>query len=192
MKNRLVLLFESAIKRLPSTLLLLVLCGLSQPAWSEFEEYTLKAVFMEKFTYFVEWPSNSSKVFTLCVIGDNPFNGTLRNLMALTRINNKSTKFIKIDSMDSLPGCDMLFISKSKRDDIARIIEYLQGSPVLTIGDTPGFSQQGVIINFIQKDNEVHFEINSAAAQAAGLKISSRLLKLAIITPPSINSESKD
>jgi hypothetical protein len=57
----------------------------------------------------------------------------------------------------------------------------LDGSYILTIGDTKGFGESGVMINFLTKENKVRFEINLAAARRAGLKISSKLLSLATI-----------
>ena len=54
-------------------------------------------------------------------------------------------------------------------------------STVLTVSDTNGFAHQGVIINLIKVDNKIRFEINPAAAERAGLKISSHLLRLARI-----------
>jgi len=37
------------------------------------------------------------------------------------------------------------------------------------------------VINFFSKGNRLHFEINTRAAEKQGLKLSSRLLKLAVI-----------
>ncbi len=173
-------------------IILLTLSGLSMPAWSQFEEYALKAAFIEKFTHFVEWPDDSKKVFKLCVIGDNPFNGALQNLATLSRIKNKPAVFDNIENADSAQGCAMLFIDTSNQPFLRKILERLHNSPVLTISDTPGFAQQGVMINFIRKDSKIHFEINPEAAQAAGLKISSRLLKLATIISSSTRSGNKE
>jgi hypothetical protein len=52
---------------------------------------------------------------------------------------------------------------------------------VLTIGDTEGYAEQGVMVNFYLEDNMVRIEINIDAARRAGLNISSQLLKLARI-----------
>ena len=51
----------------------------------------------------------------------------------------------------------------------------------MTVGNAPGFTRQGGIINFIMQDNRVRFEINPEAADRAGLRISSKLLQLATI-----------
>ncbi len=192
-KTQLMGLFASVIKRLPLMLMAPVMLGsLSTPAWSQFEEYALKAVFMEKFTHFVQWPNTPVNVFKLCVVGENPFEGALQNLATLTRINDKPTTFANIDGPDAVPGCTMLFIGNSKQHSLTRILDRLRNSPVLTVSDTPGFARRGVMINFVIKGSKIHFEINPEAAHAAGLKISSRLLKLATITPSLINSENKE
>jgi hypothetical protein len=51
----------------------------------------------------------------------------------------------------------------------------------LTVGETEGFAVLGGIINLTVEDNKVHFEINRLAADRAGLKISSKLLRIAKI-----------
>lgn len=173
-------------------MVLLASVAMSMPAWSQYGEYILKAAFMEKFTHFIEWPNATKNVFNVCVIGENPFKGTLKKLASSSRIKSKPTKFTTIDNIDSISNCNILFISSSKRTSINQILNSVRGQPVLTISDTPGFAQQGVIINFLRnKDNNIQFEINHRMAQNVGLKISSRLLKLAIPTSSSISIESE-
>jgi len=48
----------------------------------------------------------------------------------------------------------------------------------LTVGEVPGFAEQGGIINFVRKEDHLSFEINIGAAGQNGLKISSKLLAL--------------
>jgi hypothetical protein len=50
----------------------------------------------------------------------------------------------------------------------------------LTIVNHSEFLRSGGIINFVVKDNKTRFEINIAAAKRTNLKISSKLLRLAI------------
>jgi hypothetical protein len=49
---------------------------------------------------------------------------------------------------------------------------------ILTVGEFQGFATRGGAINFYIESNKVRFEINLAAAQHEGLKISSQLLSL--------------
>ena len=62
---------------------------------------------------------------------------------------------------------------------------------MLTVGDTKGFVDQGVIINFILEGSKVRFEIKPEAADRAGLRISSKLLQLAlrIVSAPGARRE---
>ena len=53
------------------------------------------------------------------------------------------------------------------------------GQPVLTVGETEHFAANGGIIGFCLEVKKVRFEINLAAADRAGLKISAKLLTLA-------------
>jgi hypothetical protein len=55
----------------------------------------------------------------------------------------------------------------------------LRSERVLTVGETQGFADGGGIINFIEENNKIRFEINAEAARRTGLNISSELLKLA-------------
>jgi hypothetical protein len=72
----------------------------------------------------------------------------------------------------------VLFICRSEEKNIRRILDQLRGKPILTISEIPGFIEQGGIIEFKKRTDTVRFGINPAAARDAGLKISSKLLKL--------------
>jgi hypothetical protein len=50
---------------------------------------------------------------------------------------------------------------------------------VLTVSDIPQFCQRGGMIQFVLQGDRVRFEVNLAAAQHAGLSLSSELLKVA-------------
>jgi hypothetical protein len=60
----------------------------------------------------------------------------------------------------------------------------LATEPTLTVGDGDGFIDAGGMIGFVIVDETVRFEINAAAARAARLQLSSRLLALAIRLVP--------
>lgn len=48
------------------------------------------------------------------------------------------------------------------------------------MGETDHFTENGGMINFVLKSAKVRFEINKTAATSAGLKISSKLMSLAL------------
>jgi hypothetical protein len=75
----------------------------------------------------------------------------------------------------------VLFIAASESGNLDRILGSIGNNSVLTIGDSPGYAEQGVMVNFYLEENKVRFEINREAAARARLGISSQLLKLARI-----------
>jgi len=167
-------------------LLTLVLSAASLCAQGESVEYRAKAAFMEKITRFINWPAissvqNNTSPFRLCVIGKNPFGDELQDMASISRIKEKTTELVFLDNGSISSNCDMLFIARSKQQNLKSILEQLNASPVLTVADTSNFVSQGVMINFIYKDNRIHLEINNQAAKLANFKISSRLLKLATV-----------
>jgi hypothetical protein len=150
----------------------------------EVPEYRLKAEFMERFTRFVDWPANpsaDSAPFVLCTSGENPFGNHLQELASTRKINNRSVEVRAVREAAEIRKCDMLFISASARKELPALLSAIGKRPILTVGDTPGYGQSGVMINFYEQGGHLRFEINSEAAERSGLKVKSKLLKLARI-----------
>jgi hypothetical protein len=145
------------------------------------EEYELKAAFLYNFAKFVDWPPaafpDPNGSFRICVLGKDPFGASLQAAVGGEEIAGH--KLAVADILSRPAGCQILFISRSERDQTAQILAAVRDSPVLTVGDAPGFLEQGGIINFLLEGTKVRFEINNEAAVRARLTISSKLLQLA-------------
>jgi hypothetical protein len=140
-------------------------------------EYEIKAAYLYNFIKYVDWPSYGDTI-TIGVLGGNPF-GT-----ALAPLNGKMVKgrrlLIKeLDSLHDAQTCQIIFVSSSEKQRLQEIFENLKFARVLTVGETQGFADGGGMINFVEENNKVRFEINADAARRTGLNISSELLKLA-------------
>jgi hypothetical protein len=147
-------------------------------------EYQVKAVFLYNFAKFVEWPADAfvqkSDTMNLCIIGDDPFGSDLNTIQGEV-IGNKRLSIKHVGATQPLKECHILFVCKSERKQLSKIVNTLKGASVLLVGDTDGFAQQNIIINFYLEEDKVRFEINADAAKLARLNISSKLLKLAKI-----------
>jgi hypothetical protein len=71
-------------------------------------------------------------------------------------------------------------VSPSEKNRLPKILEAVIGTSVLTVSETDHFTEAGGMINFVIKNDEIRFQINDEAAKKAGLKISSKLLSLAV------------
>ena len=146
-------------------------------------EYDVKAAFLYNFTKFVEWPPPAlaeRKDFQLCVLGEDPFGGSL-DVVKGERVAGRRISLLSTPKLAEAEGCQILFISRSERARMPQILQDLGNAPVLTVADTDGFLDHGGIINFLLEGSKVRFEINQQAAQRAGIKISSKLLRLAVV-----------
>ncbi len=147
-------------------------------------EYEVKAAYIYNFAKFVRWPKNAlangNENIRVCVLGDDPFGPSLSAIEGKTAAD-KRIAVRRTTSPQNARGCEIVFISGSEAGHVRHIIRTIGGSPVLTVGDTEGFAEQGVIINFFMEKNTVRFEINPKAAARAGLRLSSNLLRIARI-----------
>lgn len=144
-------------------------------------EYEIKAAFLYSFPSFVEWSPqalpDSATSLTIGILGDDPFGDALKPFAGKT-VHGRSVVIRRSTRLQELPLCHVLFICESERRYLPQIMEHLSGRSVLTVGEMEGFAEAGVIISFYQSRNRVRFEINAAAAERAGLRLSAKLLKL--------------
>jgi hypothetical protein len=161
---------------------LVLMCGGRVDAARDLE-YPVKAEFLERFTRFIKWPDTSfaepDSPFVVCVVGENPFGGYHGRLLRQRRIQARRAELRLIPDPDHIDACHLVFIARDERRHIASILEHTSGKPILTVGDTPGFAQAGVLVNLYIESSNVRFEINVSAVKDSGLKFSSKLLKLA-------------
>lgn len=151
-------------------------------------EYQVKAAFLFNFTKFTDWPASAftstNAPMVIGILGDDPFGKTLEDAVTGEVVQDHPLVFKRLRADEDLRGCHVLFISRSEKDRVAKVLEKLKGSPVLTAGDTKDFAERGGIVNLLLVQDTVKLEINQSAAEEAGLKISAKLLKLARIVKP--------
>jgi hypothetical protein len=115
------------------------------------------------------------------VAGQNPFGTVLEDLVRNEQVRGIPLRTEVIPGPDSA-DCQVIFTPRTSRVPV--YLHAVAGTPTLTVGETPGFIEQGGIINFTLEGRNVRFEISRTAAERAGLRISSRLLQLARIFEP--------
>ncbi|MCP4116301.1 MAG: YfiR family protein [Desulfobacteraceae bacterium] len=158
--------------------------ALSQEIGLKSEEYLLKAVFLERFTRFVEWPleaglERAETPFVIGIISHNPFDSILETVYADQPIKGKTVEIRYLETVEEINGCHMLFIPETDGEILEKILAAIRDYPVLTISDSTGYGRRGVHINMYVEKKQVRFEINHKAARQSGLTISYLLLKVA-------------
>ena len=156
-------------------------------AQSKADEYRIKAAFLFHFAQLVDWPQaalgDEKNPLTLCTFGDDPFHGDLETTVQGKSIGTHPLQVRHAKQVEQIAGCHVLFIGSAERARASQLITVLNNDAVLTVGETDDFIKQGGIIGFRVEKDKVRFEINVEAADRAKLKISSRLLLLALNSP---------
>ncbi|WP_292926527.1 YfiR family protein [Nitrosomonas sp.] len=132
-------------------------------------EYRLKVAFLYNFSAYTEWPSLPDQVLNFCIYGEDPFGENLQHLQH-KKAHEHEIVVRHTRNSEDLPSCQIVFITRSSIDNLSDVIKQLDGMPILTIADTPGASQQGVILNMTMKEGKVTFEANVTIAKKKPLK----------------------
>ena len=146
---------------------------------------SLRGVWLERFTRFVEWPtghrvSQIQLPFELCVIDDPAFADVLATLYSSQRIKGKTVRVHKLDaSTNPLPNCDLLFLAEVPTVTRDAILQKARSSATLVVSASDGYAAAGSHINLYEEKGYLRFEINLDAVQQAGLSVSSHLLNIA-------------
>lgn len=156
-----------------------MLLGGGAPALADkLPEYRLKAAFLYNFASYTEWPVMVGATLRLCVYGEDPFGEDLDKLHG-KQVGARSVVVARVNSVDRLDDCQIVFIARPMIGNLARVLDRMEGKPVLTVADSPGALVQGVVFNMHTAQDKVSFEANVLAAARQGLKLSAKLLRLA-------------
>jgi len=171
----------------------------AQEQSAQSREYQIKAAFLYNFINFVDWPeekfADTNEPIIIGIIGEDPFGDVFEPIKnkkvegrGIVIKQFKSFEELKKSSgednaescrkIEALRKCHLLFICAEEKN-FKEIINSVRDHNVLTVGDMEGFLESGGIINFLMEERKVRFEINVAAAKRAGLKMRSKLLRLA-------------
>jgi hypothetical protein len=147
------------------------------------KDYDLKAVFLFNFVQFVEWPPetfpNADAPIVIGVLGEDSVEKSLDQVVRNEIVRERKLVVKRYRRIDEIDSCQILFISQSKSEEFKEVLAVLKGKPVLTVGETEGFALGGGMIRFLTDQNKIRLRINKDATEAAGLTMSSKLLKAA-------------
>jgi hypothetical protein len=150
-------------------------------------EYQVKAVFLFNFAQFVDWPPKAfpepQTPLVIAVLGDDPFGTYLEETIRGEKANDRPLVVQRYRRVGEIKTCHVLFISRSETDRLEQILGSLKGRPILAVGDSEDFALHGGMIQFITEKNKIRMRINLEAVKAAGLTISSKLLRVAETRP---------
>ena len=162
------------VQRAVALLAMLLSCW-NLPAAVPLEQ--LKAAFLYNFALFVEWPAAPKGEFELCLYGGGPFEAA--DALTGKKVGSATVRVRRPARVEDLRSCQILYIEATDRKALARARAAVETAPVLTIADASSGSENPAMISLVAENSHLAFDIDMHAAERVGIKISSRLLRLA-------------
>jgi hypothetical protein len=147
---------------------------------AQFSVDAVKAAYLFRFAQYVEWPhAPPEQPFVFAVSGAEDVAVHLERLLAGMTVNGRRATVRRITRSADLTGVHVLFVGA---DAFARTRTLRAGAirrPILLVTENEHGLDGGGVINFIEVDRNLRFEISLNAADRSGLRINSALLSVA-------------
>jgi hypothetical protein len=172
-------------QRILSCLLLTLLFASVEPARGQdsLREADVKAAMLYNFTKFIEWPAGAFKSddapLVVGIYGEEHFVNDIAKLLEGKKAHGHSIQVRRLTTNEEAAGCQILFVREAEMKRFQPIGEVIKRKPILTVGESDEFLDAGGMFNITLEDKLPRFEVNPAAAESAGLTISSKVLRLA-------------
>lgn len=151
---------------------------------SQGAEYQVKAAFLYKFAGYVQWPDRAGEPpdgpFTFGVLGADALADELVHLVEGRTLNGRPVAVQRLRPGGPLDGVNVLFLGQGDAGSISGLRQWVRQRPVLVVSESEGALERGSMINFVLVERRVRFEIALDAAEKSGLRVSSRLLAVAL------------
>jgi hypothetical protein len=149
-------------------------------AVAEFEQ-DVKAAFLFKFLSYIEWPGsalgNPENPLVIGVLGAEEVCASLKQIVQGRQAQGRPIDVRCLKEGKSVAGVHMLFVGKP---DAEQLRDLSKQSGVVLVSEVKDALDRGASINFVRVGENVRFEVALDAAARSGLKISSRMLTVAL------------
>jgi len=151
------------------------------------DERAVRAAYVFNLMKYVEWPAARGEL-RIAFLG-NPADGALfESMLNGKSIESRSVRVMLRPEDEELEECSVVYFEDEKANELRKTLQRLKGRSILTIGETEGFELEGGMVGLVKQDDHIQLRVNLEATQHAGVKISSRVLNLAVIVRPAQNA----
>jgi len=142
----------------------------------------LQALFVQRLVNYVTWPEQAAPK------PGQPFIVAATDARKLKPYFEGDTGAVRFEVVQwPAENYHILMLNGAPDREAAAILKRIEGQPVLTIGQKQVNLSMGVIVNFTMVGGKIKLQVNPAAADRAGLDISSKLMKIVQIYKGEIN-----
>ena len=147
------------------------------------DERAVKAAFVFNLTKYVEWPQASNEL-VIGFVGEGPMGETLERMLAGRSSESRPIRVVLYPPDEELERCSILYIADSAPSKVRAILDRVRTKSILTVGDTGSFARNGGMVGLVRVGEQVQIQVNLEVTHESRLRISSRLLNIAVIVAP--------
>ncbi|MCH2223184.1 MAG: YfiR/HmsC family protein [Crocinitomicaceae bacterium] len=141
-----------------------------------------RVIYIYNFTDYITWPSiHEDETFRIGVLGSgyeglvNEFNKTSKQ----KKVKDKEVKTIHYQRVEDVENVHILYVHEGSNIDLQLILPKMYANHTLLVSENYRFHES--MINFIEFDNEFHFNVSEEKIKRAGLVVLPRLLNFSIV-----------
>jgi hypothetical protein len=141
----------------------------------------LQANYLYNIAKLVEWKDASMRSgnFVIGVIGNLNLYEELIRQYSTRSIGRQPIEVRKLPRTADVERCHMLFVGRSGLALLPEIFRRLKDQPTMVITEYDGALEDGAVVNFLQVDNLLKYELSISNAHKHGLVVGSTLKNLA-------------
>ena len=162
-------------------ILLLCLVATTVGGQASHSEHVVKAVLLERIVTFLSWskPQAAGLDVQLVMLGRGPLAEEVERVYGRRKFAGRSIAVRYAEHPAEIGDAHIVIIGREHAGDLSPVLDTCARDGVLTVGDTPGFAELGVAINFYRDGSRVRFEVAPGALKRARIQASYKLLTLA-------------
>jgi len=138
----------------------------------------IQALYVVRLHQFVYW-QHKPKIYDLCITGPDDLGATLVQVAATLNLH-KQLNIKQKNLVSDFSECEVLYISKYSEFELSQILYKVKELPILTVSNTDKFLERGGMVQLHTNKNTIGLEINNTKAQVNNIRLSSKLLEMAI------------
>ena len=148
---------------------------------AQFSIDAVKAAYLFRFASYVEWPeaARGEPEFVIGVVGAEDVAVHLEHLLNGMSVGGKPAKVRRVSTVAQLQGVHILYVGARVFRSSRPLRAHARQKPILIVTDASEGLEGGGVINFIEVNRNLRFEISLEAAERSQLKIDSALLSVA-------------
>lgn len=148
------------------------------PVRAQSGDAAAKARFAVTLARFVQWPAGTEQApLRLCVLQNSAALAGAFQAHDGARVGGRRVAVVLRPAGAS--ACDLLFVDDSGARAAAPLLAEADHRPLLTLGAVDGFLAMGGMVELVNVDDALRFDVDLHTIRRAGLDLSSQALKLA-------------